>query len=70
MLTATEAMHLEIDKLDQAIQACQDSSGCVYNWCKYKMTRLVRKKEGFRESIRWMESQVYNKEKNYGLYCS
>lgn len=56
-MTTTETLRHEIDKIDVAIQACQDESGVVKPWMKHRLNTLVEQRENFYQSVTWLEAQ-------------
>ena len=61
-MTAIQCMKREIRHIQAKLFECTDESGVVLPYYKHTAVVLVRKIRDFKESIAWLESQVYNQE--------
>lgn len=58
-MTAIQTMQHELDKIGVAMSECVTEEGVVKTSCRYRFQMLLRQAESFRESIKWLEEQVY-----------
>ena len=59
MATAIQSMQRALQKIQTAQSECVDENSIVKNACRYKYSLLIQQARSFRESIAWLESQVY-----------
>jgi|GEM_PF-3019856 len=59
-MTAIETMKIEIEKIKEAQALCMDEEGLrVRNAYKHRYQILCRKARSFKDSIEFMEKQIY-----------
>ena len=58
-MTAIETMKMELNKIQEAQAECITSWGNVKSECRYKYQILCRKARSFKDSIEFMEKQIY-----------
>ena len=57
--TAIETMRTELKRIQATQAECLTDHGSVKGHCRYRYQILVQKAKEFKNSIEWLESQVY-----------
>lgn len=60
MKSAIETMKQEMLKIHSAMAECIEPSGYIRSDSRYKYQMLVSKLREFKESVEWLESQIYS----------